>query len=171
MTNKFKDKNISIILLKKKYIVNQKSNSLNTHKDIIRYFMTIEEASNLVLNVYKIAKGGEVFLLDMGEPIKLIDLAKFMIQFSGKTEKTKGIGDIEIKIIGLRKGEKLYEELLVDNNSKNSDINHIFQSIEEEISQKEFLNLYDNIKMSYIKKDKYKLIKFLKHKSVKYKIN
>ena len=58
------------------------------------------------------------FLLDMGEPIKLIDLAKFMIQFSGKTEKTKGIGDIEIKIIGLRKGEKLYEELLVDNNSK-----------------------------------------------------
>ncbi len=142
-----------------------------THKDIIRYFMTIEEASNLVLNVYKIAKGGEVFLLDMGEPIKLIDLAKFMIQFSGKTEKTKGIGDIEIKIIGLRKGEKLYEELLVDNNSKNSDINHIFQSIEEEISQKEFLNLYDNIKMSYIKKDKYKLIKFLKHKSVKYKIN
>ena len=142
-----------------------------THKNIIRYFMTIEEASNLVLNVYKIAKGGEVFLLDMGEPIKLIDLAKFMIQFSGKTEKTKGIGDIEIKIIGLRKGEKLYEELLVDNNSKNSDINHIFQSIEEEISQKEFLNLYDNIKMSYIKKDKYKLIKFLKHKSVKYKIN
>ena len=77
------------------------------------------------------------FLLDMGEPIKLIDLAKFMIQFSGKTEKTKGI-DIEIKIIGLRKGEKLYEELLVDNNSKNSDINHIFQSIEEEISQKNF---------------------------------
>ena len=142
-----------------------------THKNIIRYFMTIEEASNLVLNVYKIAKGGEVFLLDMGEPIKLIDLAKFMIQFSGKTEKTKGIGDIAIKIIGLRKGEKLYEELLVDNNSKNSDINHIFQSIEEEISQKEFLNLYDNIKMSYIKKDKYKLIKFLKHKSVKYKIN
>ena len=142
-----------------------------THKDIIRYFMTIEEASNLVLNVYKIAKGGEVFLLDMGEPIKLIDLAKFMIQFSGKTEKIKGIGDIEIKIIGLRKGEKLYEELLVDNNSKNSDINHIFQSIEEEISQKEFLNLYNNIKMSYIKKDKYKLSKFLKHKSVKYKIN
>ena len=142
-----------------------------THKDIIRYFMTIEEASNLVLNVYKIAKGGEVFLLDMGEPIKLIDLAKFMIQFSGKTEKIKGIGDIEIKIIGLRKGEKLYEELLVDHNSKDSDINHIFQSIEEEISQKEFLNLYDNIKMSYIKKNKYKLIKFLKHKSVKYKIN
>ena len=142
-----------------------------THKNIIRYFMTIEEASNLVLNVYKIAKGGEVFLLDMGEPIKLIDLAKFMIQFSGKTEKTKGIGDIEIKIIGLRKGEKLYEELLVDHNSKDSDINHIFQSIEEEISQKEFLNLYDNIKMSYIKKNKYKLIKFLKHKSVKYKIN
>ena len=142
-----------------------------THKDIIRYFMTIEEASNLVLNVYKIAKGGEIFLLDMGEPIKLIDLAKFMIQFSGKTEKTKGIGDIEIKIIGLRKGEKLYEELLVDNNSKNSDIKYIFQSIEEEITQKEFLDLYESIKISYTKKDKNKLIKFLKHKSVKYKLN
>ena len=133
--------------------------------------MTVEESVNLILHACLMAKGGEIFLLDMGGPIKLIDLAKFMIQFSGKTEKTKGIGDIEIKIIGLRKGEKLYEELLVDNNSKNSDINHIFQSIEEEISQKEFLNLYNNIKMSYIKKDKYKLIKFLKHKSVKYKIN
>ena len=133
--------------------------------------MTIEEASNLVLNVYKIAKGGEIFLLDMGEPIKLIDLAKFMIQFSGKTEKIKGIGDIEIKIIGLRKGEKLYEELLVDNNSKNSDIKYIFQSIEEEITQKEFLDLYESIKISYTKKDKNKLIKFLKHKSVKYNLN
>jgi FlaA1/EpsC-like NDP-sugar epimerase len=94
-----------------------------------------------------------------------------MIQFSGKTEKIKGIGDIEIKIIGLRKGEKLYEELLVDNNSKNSDIKYIFQSIEEEITQKEFLDLYESIKFSYTKKDKNKLIKFLKHKSVKYKLN
>ena len=81
--------------------------------------MTIEEAANLVLNTTKISKGGEIFLLDMGEPIKLYDLAKLMIQFSGKTVKKNGYGDIEIKIIGLRDGEKLYEELLLMSNRHN----------------------------------------------------
>ena len=76
-----------------------------THKNIIRYFMTIEEAANLVISVYKISKGGEIFLLDMGEPIKLYDLAKLIIQFSGK--KIDSDNSTDIKIIGLRRGEKL----------------------------------------------------------------
>lgn len=142
-----------------------------THKDITRYFMTIEEAANLVLNVYKIAKGGEVFLLDMGKPIKLIDLAKLMIQFSGKTIKRKEKGDIQIKIVGLRKGEKLYEELLVNKKSKKTNINSIFESVEEQMTQSEYKYLYNEIISSFKNNDNHKLYKLLKNKFIEYKIN
>ncbi len=77
-----------------------------THRDITRYFMLIPEACQLVLQAGSIAKGGELFILDMGEPVKIYDLAKKMIELSGRD-------DIEIKITGLRAGEKLYEELLI----------------------------------------------------------
>ena len=78
-----------------------------THPDITRYFMLIPEACQLVLQAASIAKGGELFILDMGEPIKIADLAQKMIELSGRE-------DIEIEFTGLRKGEKLYEELLID---------------------------------------------------------
>ena len=120
-----------------------------THEKIIRYFMTIEEATNLVLNTTKISKGGEIFLLDMGEPIKLYDLACRMIQFSGKTIKKNGSGDIEIKIIGLREGEKLFEELLIDKMSVRTSIKSIYQSLERKINKKEFNDLYSKIYDSY----------------------
>ncbi len=86
-----------------------------THPDIIRYFMTIPEASQLVLQAGSMGKGGEVFVLDMGEPVKIADLARKMIHLMGLTEKTEGRpeGDIEIVFTGLRPGEKLYEELLI----------------------------------------------------------
>lgn len=86
-----------------------------THPDIIRYFMLIPEAAQLVIQAGAMARGGEVFVLDMGEPVRIVDLARSMIQLSGLTERTEENpqGDIEIKAVGLRPGEKLYEELLI----------------------------------------------------------
>jgi FlaA1/EpsC-like NDP-sugar epimerase len=84
-----------------------------THPDITRYFMLIPEACELVLQAASIGKGGEIFILDMGEPIKIADLAKKMIELSGQKE-------IEIVFTGLRPGEKLYEELLIDDTEANT---------------------------------------------------
>lgn len=91
-----------------------------THPEITRYFMTIPEASQLVIQAGAMGKGGDVFVLDMGESVKIIDLAKRMIQLCGLKEKNQDRpdGDIEIKITGLRPGEKLYEELLIGDNVK-----------------------------------------------------
>ena len=89
-----------------------------THPEITRYFMTIPEAAQLVVQSAGLAQGGEVFVLDMGEPVKIYDLARNMISLSGLRVCDEGNpdGDIEIKIVGLRPGEKLYEELLIGNN-------------------------------------------------------
>jgi FlaA1/EpsC-like NDP-sugar epimerase len=89
-----------------------------THAEVTRYFMTIPEAAQLVLQAGAMAEGGEVFVLDMGEPIKIIDLARRMIKLSGLTvrDESRPDGDIAIEVTGLRPGEKLYEELLIGDN-------------------------------------------------------
>lgn len=87
-----------------------------THEEVTRYFMSIPEAAQLVLQAGAMAQGGEVFLLDMGQPVRIVDLARRMIELSGSTvrEAANPDGDIEIVFTGLRPGEKLYEELLID---------------------------------------------------------
>ena len=89
-----------------------------THEDVTRYFMTIPEAAQLVLQAGAMATGGDVFVLDMGRPVKIIDLARRMVRLSGMTVKDQSNpqGDVEISITGLRPGEKLYEELLIGDN-------------------------------------------------------
>ena len=104
-----------------------------THQDVTRYFMTIKEASQLVVQSSVLAKGGDVFILDMGKPIKIRDLAEQMIHLSGLTIKDKNNvdGEIEIKITGLRNGEKLYEELLIGETSEATKHPLIFKANEK----------------------------------------
>jgi FlaA1/EpsC-like NDP-sugar epimerase len=103
-----------------------------THKDIIRYFMTIPEAAQLVIQAGSMAKGGEVFVLDMGKPVKIYDLACTLISLSGLTvrDDANPDGDIAIEEIGLRPGEKLFEELLIGENPQPTKHQRIMQAME-----------------------------------------
>jgi FlaA1/EpsC-like NDP-sugar epimerase len=91
-----------------------------THPDVTRYFMTIPEAAQLVLQAGAMGQGGDVFVLDMGEPVKIVDLARRMVQLSGLSvrDESRPDGDISISITGLRPGEKLFEELLIGDNAE-----------------------------------------------------
>ena len=113
--------------------IKDKSPITLTHPEITRFFMTIKEAAELVIQAGAMSKGGDVFVLDMGEPVKIYDLAKKMIQLSGLKIKDKKNphGDIEILITGLRTGEKLYEELLIGNNPISTMHPKIFKAQEE----------------------------------------
>ena len=102
-----------------------------THKEVTRYFMTIPEASNLVLQAAQMSNGGEVFILDMGEQLKIYDLARKLIHLSGRSIASEPGGDgIEIIEIGLRPGEKMYEELLISGDQLPTENPKIFKSME-----------------------------------------
>ena len=111
-----------------------------THPEVTRYFMTIPEAAQLVIQAGAMAKSGDVFVLDMGQPVRIMDLARRMVELSGlivKDEQTPD-GDIEIDITGLRPGEKLYEELLIGDNPQSTLHSRIMRAQEEFITWAEF---------------------------------
>lgn len=121
-----------------------------THPDVTRYFMTIPEAAQLVIQAGAMANGGEVFVLDMGEPVKIMDLAKRMITLSGLKVKDQNNpnGDIEIVIAGLRPGEKLYEELIIDgDNIEKTQHPLIMKAKEHFYSVDEIINVVDAVQM------------------------
>ena len=102
-----------------------------THRDVTRFFMTIAEASSLVIQAGEYADGGDVFILDMGEQVRIADLAERLIYLSGRNIKQDGVGEgIEIKEVGLRPGEKLYEELLISGEEIKTPNDKIFKSLE-----------------------------------------
>ncbi|HEY8605381.1 nucleoside-diphosphate sugar epimerase/dehydratase [Tsuneonella suprasediminis] len=107
-----------------------------THRDITRYFMTIPEAAQLVIQAGAMAEGGEVFVLDMGEPVRIYDMARTMIHLSGLTvrDDSNPQGDIEIQEVGLRKGEKLYEELLIGNSPETTNHPRIMRATEHRLT-------------------------------------
>ena len=135
-----------------------------THKDVVRYFMTIPEASQLVIQASELAKGGDVFLLDMGEPVKIETLAKQMIKLSGLTVKDveNPDGDIEIIYTGLRPGEKLFEELLIEPNSFKTDHPLIYKALESMLSYEIIEEFIRKIGVSISKNNKTHAIKLLK---------
>lgn len=106
-----------------------------THAEVTRYFMTIPEAAQLVLQAGAMGSGGDVFVLDMGEPVKIIDLARRMIELSGVRVKDAEHpdGDVEIRIIGLRPGEKLYEELLIGDHPQPTQHPRIMKAHEQQL--------------------------------------
>ena len=128
-----------------------------THKEITRYFMTIPEAAQLVIHAGSMGKGGEVYLLDMGEPVKIIDLARRMVTLSGLSIRDHQTpdGDIEIKVTGLRAGEKLFEELLIGNNPIPTAHPRIYKANDDfipwSILEPELNNLMHHIKTNNIK--------------------
>lgn len=119
-----------------------------THPEVTRYFMTIPEAANLVIQAGAMAKGGEVFVLDMGDPVKIVDLARRMIHLSGYQVKDEQHpeGDIEIVFSGLRPGEKLYEELIIgDDNIEPTQHSLIMQAREHSFDLKEIEDTLDEL--------------------------
>ncbi|WP_168379457.1 polysaccharide biosynthesis protein [Acinetobacter cumulans] len=122
-----------------------------THPEVTRYFMTIPEAAQLVIQAGAMGTGGDVFLLDMGEPVKIVDLAKQMIRLSGlRAINETGQGDIEIQFTGLRPGEKLYEELLIDSdNVEKTGHERILKSFENYRSYAVILNAFNELVSIY----------------------
>ena len=125
-----------------------------THKKVTRFFMTIAEASSLVIQAGEIAEGGDVFILDMGEQVKIMDLAEKLIYLSGRNISTDGSRDgIEIREIGLRPGEKLYEELLISGDEIKTSIYKIFKSIEEYPAKEILDDALENLNKHVINND------------------
>ena len=125
--------------------------------------MTVKEAAQLVIQSSVLSKGGDIFLLDMGDPVKIYDLAKQMVNLSGLSIKNKNNidGDIEIISTGLRPGEKLYEELLIDAEAEKTDHPLIFRAKENFISMDEIIPKLKNLKKNIDERNKDQALKIL----------
>jgi len=134
-----------------------------TDAEIIRYFMTIPEAVELVIQAGAMGKGGDVFVLDMGKPIRISDLARKMIHLSGLQVKDNSNpnGDIEIKYIGLRPGEKLYEELLIGDTALDTDNPMIMRAQEDMLTWNDLRLILDDLKVTIDNDDQKELRKLL----------
>ena len=137
----------SVVPLFKKQIKNGGPVTV-TDPRVIRYFMTISEATELVIQAGSLSKGGDVFLLDMGEPLSILDLAKEMIHLSGKEIKDEKnpSGDIEISFTGLRDGEKLFEELLIGDDVSKTSHDYIMSANEEKLSYQQVEDCLDKLR-------------------------
>jgi FlaA1/EpsC-like NDP-sugar epimerase len=126
-----------------------------THEEVTRYFMTIPEAAQLVLQAGAMATGGDVFVLDMGQPVKIIDLARQMVQLSGFSirDSDNPNGDVDIQITGLRPGEKLYEELLIGDNAEPTAHKRIMKAQEEFVVWSELSPLLSRLKNAAVLND------------------
>ena len=134
-----------------------------THPDIVRYFMMIPEAAQLVIQAGGMAKGGDVFVLDMGQPVKILDLARSMINLSGLEERDEANpdGDIQIEFIGLRDGEKLFEELLINENSSGTSHPSIIRNHEAFLPFEELQAQLNQLKLAGDVYDHQALVKVL----------
>jgi FlaA1/EpsC-like NDP-sugar epimerase len=126
-----------------------------THKDIIRYFMSIPEAAQLVIQAGAMASGGEVFVLDMGTPVKIDDLARTMIKLSGLEvrDEENPEGDIAIEYVGLRRGEKLFEELLIGDNTTDTTHPRIFKNSEPVLAYEDLIAALERLDEAIQKSD------------------
>ena len=136
-----------------------------TDENVTRYFMTITEAAQLVIQAGSMSKGGEVFVLDMGQPVRILDIARKMIETAGFQIKDKNTpwGDIEIQVTGLRPGEKLYEELLIGNNPKPTTHSRILQANEIFIVKEDFDKLIQNLTIHLENHNIFEIRKLLKN--------
>jgi FlaA1/EpsC-like NDP-sugar epimerase len=127
-----------------------------THPRIIRYFMTIPEAAQLVIQAGAMAKGGDVFVLDMGQPVRILDLAKRLIRLTGLTIKDADNpdGDIEVEFTGLRPAEKLYEELLIGDNATGTRHPRIMRAQEDYLPLDLLLQLLDELATHSLDRDR-----------------
>ena len=141
-----------------------------THPDIIRYFMTIPEAAQLVIQASSLGQGGDVFVLDMGEPVKILDLAHRMIRLMGHDIKDAEHtdADIEVKFTGLRPGEKLYEELLIGNNVSKTRHSRIQRAEEESVSAEQIKSYMEQLDKACSQYDCELIIKLMSQMVVEY---
>jgi FlaA1/EpsC-like NDP-sugar epimerase len=133
-----------------------------TDKRVTRFFMTITEASSLVIQAGELAKGGDVFILDMGEQVKIQDLAEKLIYLSGRNIKQESNGEgIEIQEVGLRPGEKLFEELLISGEEIKTSNDKVFKSNEKFLPKKELDKAINELKKAVDENDHFKIKEIL----------